>query len=77
MEGPPFVNHPKFQGGFWVAPVVGVSGMATTGRNVGGITENSLVSGRILTGNLVLSNDVYPTQLSALATLNSSISGLS
>ena len=31
MEGPPFVNHSKFQEDFGVAPVIGVSGVATTG----------------------------------------------
>ena len=32
MEGPPFVNHSKFREDFGVAPVIGVSGVATTGR---------------------------------------------
>ena len=30
--GASLVNHSKFQEVLWVAPVVGVSGMATTGR---------------------------------------------
>ena len=31
-EGPPFVNHWKFQEDFEVALVIDVAGMATTGR---------------------------------------------
>ena len=32
VEGPPFVDHSKLQEDFRVAPVIGVSGVATTGR---------------------------------------------
>ena len=57
MEGPPFVNHSKFQDDFWVAPVIGVSGAATTGRIWAESQKIPLVIGGIRTGNLALSND--------------------
>jgi len=47
MEGPPFVNHSELQEDFGVVPVIYVSGVATTGANVGGTTEILCVVGRI------------------------------
>ena len=57
MEGPPFVNHSKFQEGFWVAPVIGVSGVATTGRIWAESQKIHLVIGRMRTGNLAIISD--------------------
>ena len=57
MEGPPFVNHSKFREDFWVALVIGVSGVATTGRIWAESQKIPLVIGGIRTGNLALSND--------------------
>ena len=59
-RGGAFVNHSKFQEDFGVAPVIGVSGVATTGRIWAESQKirNSLVIGGIRTGNLALSNDV-------------------
>ncbi len=56
MEGPPFVNHSKFQEDFGVAP--GVSGVATTGRIWAESQKIPLVIGGIRTGDLAVSNDV-------------------
>lgn len=47
MEGPPFVNHSELQEDFGVVPVIYVSGVATTGANVGGTTEILCVVGGI------------------------------
>ena len=58
MEGPPFVNHSKFQEDFGVAPVIGVSGVATTGRIWAKSQKIPLVIGGIRTGDLAVSNDV-------------------
>ena len=58
VEGPPFVNHSKFQEEFWVVPVIGVSGVATTGRIWAESQKIPLVTGGIPTGNLALSKDV-------------------
>ena len=58
MEGPPFVNHSKFREDFWVAPVIGVSGVATTSRIWAESQKIPLVIGGIRTGNLAFSNGV-------------------
>ena len=58
MEGAPFVNHLKFQEDFGVAPVIGVSGVATSGRIWAESQRISLVNGGIRTGNLAVSDDV-------------------
>ena len=58
MEGPPFVNHSKFREDFGVAPVIGVSGVATTGRIWAESQKIPLVIGGIRTGDLAISNDV-------------------
>ena len=55
VEGPPFVNHSKFQEDFGVAPVIGVSGVATTGRIWAESQKFPLVIGGIRTGNLASS----------------------
>ena len=51
MEGPPFVNHSELQEDFGVVPVIYVSGVATTGANVGGTTEYSVSSGGFESAN--------------------------
>ena len=48
----------EITGGFGVAPVIGVSGVATTGRIWAESQEIPFVVGGIRTGNLMLSNDV-------------------
>ena len=48
----------EIPGGFGVAPVKGVSGVAPTGRIWAETQKISLVIGGIRTGNLALSNDV-------------------
>ena len=54
MEGPPFVNHSKFQ------EDLGHRCLRSSHNrlDMGGITENSPVIGGVRTGNLTLSNDV-------------------
>ena len=66
MEGPPVVNHSKFQEDFGVAPVIGVSGVATTGWIWAESQKIPLVIGGIRTGNLAISNDVPGTVYSSL-----------
>ena len=51
------MNHSKFREDFGVAPVIGVSGVATTGRIWAESQKIPLVIGGIRTGNLALSND--------------------
>ena len=58
MEGPPLVNHSKFQEDFGAALVIGVSGVATTGRIWAESQKIPLVIGGVRTGNLAVSNDV-------------------
>ena len=48
----------KIPGGFWVAPVIGVSRVAITGRIWAESQKIPLVIGEIRTDNLALSNDV-------------------
>ena len=48
----------EIPGGFWVAPVIGVSGVATIGRIWAESQEIPPVIGGIRTGNLAISNDV-------------------
>ena len=56
MEGPPCVNHLKFQEDFGVAPVIGVSGVATTGRIWVESQKIPLVIGGTRTGDLTVSD---------------------
>ena len=58
MEGPPLCKPLEMQGGFGVAPVKGVSGVATTSRIWAVSQKITLVIGGVRTGNLALSNDV-------------------
>ena len=55
--GPPFVNHSKFQEDFGVAPVKGVSGVATTGR-IWAESQKIPCHRGIRTGDLAISNEV-------------------
>ena len=64
MRGGASLSKPlELPGGFGVAPVKGVSGVATTGRIWAESRKIPLVIGGIRTGNLALSKDVlnrYP-----------------
>ena len=51
----------EFQEDFGVAPVIGVPGVATTGRIWAESQQIPLVIGGIRTGNLAVSNDVALT----------------
>ena len=53
-----FINHSIFQEDFGVAPVIGVSGVATTGCIWAESQKIPLVIGGIRIGDLAISNDV-------------------
>ena len=56
--GASLCKPPEIPGGSGVAPVKGVSGVATTGRILAESQKIPLIIGGIRTGNLALSNDV-------------------
>ena len=56
--GASFVNRSEFQEDFWVAPVIGISGVATTGRIWAESRKIPIVIWGIRTGDLAISNDV-------------------